>query len=145
MIKTARTTIRPFVSSDLNDLQQILGDPVTMTYVEPPYTYEQTEHFLENFCIKRKAALACVHKDNNKLIGYLLFKSLGEADSNGHNDAYELGWIFNHAQYMREHLLREAVKDRQIIMDRRAKSPPQKHQKLPKNPNLKDTRAATRS
>lgn len=55
MIKTARTTIRPFVSSDLNDLQQILGDPVTMTYVEPPYTYEQTKHFLENFCIKRKA------------------------------------------------------------------------------------------
>lgn len=95
MIKTARTTIRPFVSSDLNDLQQILGDPVTMTYVEPPYTYEQTKHFLENFCIKRKAALACVHKDNNKLIGYLLFKSLGEADSNGHNDVYELGWIFN--------------------------------------------------
>ena len=37
MIKTARTTIRPFVSSDLNDLQQILGDPVTMTYVEPWY------------------------------------------------------------------------------------------------------------
>lgn len=83
-----RVFLRTFESGDVDALHAILGDAQTMTYVEPPYTKEQTLRFLESFCIARRGALACMHRRTGELIGYLLFHEL-EAG------VYELGWIFN--------------------------------------------------
>lgn len=87
-IHTPRLLLRDFVSEDADDLQEILGDAETMTFCEPPYTPEQTKQFLSSFCIGRKGAVAAVHRDSGKLIGYLLFSAISDG-------VYEMGWFFH--------------------------------------------------
>ena len=86
-IETERTIVRDFSMGDLNDLQKILGDDEVMEYMEPAYSIEKTEAFLSDFCIGRRGALACQHKESGRVIGYILFKGPEEG-------VYELGWIF---------------------------------------------------
>lgn len=88
VIETSRLLIRDFIHEDVDDLYEILSDDETMVYVEPVYDFCQTRSFLKEFCIKQKGAVAAVHKENQKVIGYILFKQLKQ-------DIYELGWIFN--------------------------------------------------
>lgn len=95
-IETPRLVIRTFTPEDLADLQEIFGDPETMKNCEPAYTLDQTKEFLHSFCIGRKAAAAAVLKETGKMIGYILFKPLGEDEN---EDVYELGWIFNRAYW----------------------------------------------
>lgn len=59
-----------------------------MHYLEPAYDFEKTKTFLNSFCIIRKGVVAAICKENNKLIGYILFNKQAE-------DIYEIGWIFN--------------------------------------------------
>ncbi len=70
-------TIRDFEPADQEDLHEILGDPQTMAFSEPPYSPAQTRSFLMDFCIGRRAAQAAALKESGKVIGYLLFKPLG--------------------------------------------------------------------
>ena len=85
-------TLRPFTANDLGDLHEIFSDPETMEHIEPPFTLEKTAQFLRSFCIERGGALACVHKESGKMIGYVLFKATEP-------DIYEIGWIFNRAYW----------------------------------------------
>ncbi len=75
-IETGRMVIRDFTMNDLSDLQDILGDAETMKNCEPAYTIEKTADFLQKFCIEKKGAVAAVHKETAKVIGYILFKEL---------------------------------------------------------------------
>lgn len=88
LFETERTILRRFRREDLEDLQEILGDSQTMEALEPAYTLEKTQTFLETFCMDRQGALAVVEKATGKVIGYLLFCPHEEG-------IYELGWIFN--------------------------------------------------
>lgn len=87
-IETARTIVRNFTSEDAADLYEILGDDETMKYCELAYDFEKTGKFLASFCIDRNGAVAAVHKESGKMIGYILFNEF-EAD------IYEMGWIYN--------------------------------------------------
>lgn len=87
-IVTDRLIIRDFSESDVNDLHEIIGDTETMKFCEPAYSFEQTESFLLDFCIAKKCAFAVVHKESQKVLGYILFKAWEET-------IYEMGWIFN--------------------------------------------------
>lgn len=87
-IKCNNLTLRPFTAADLDDLHEIFSDPETMEHIEPPFTLENTAEFLHTFCMDRSKALACVHKESGKMIGYILFKATEP-------DVYEIGWIFN--------------------------------------------------
>lgn len=91
-LETERTVLREFYPEDAYDLHEILGDAITMEYIEPPYDFEKTEKFLQEFCIARKGALAAVHKGNRKVIGYVLFHPL-------EREVYEIGWIFNRSYW----------------------------------------------
>lgn len=88
MIQTARLIIRDFLPEDAADLHEILGDAQTMENCEPAYDLEKTERFLTSFCIEKHSALAAVHKESGKMIGYILFCELEEGE-------YEIGWFFN--------------------------------------------------
>lgn len=88
LLETKRMIIRNFVIEDLNDLYEILGDDETMKHCEPAYDMEKTGLFLREFCIGKKGAVAAVHKETQKLIGYILFNELEK-------NVYEIGWIFN--------------------------------------------------
>lgn len=88
LLETKRMIIRDFIIEDMNDLHDILGDEETMKYCEPAYDVKKTEMFLREFCIGKKGAVAAVHKETQKVIGYILFNELEEK-------VYETGWIFN--------------------------------------------------
>ena len=87
-IETPRMIIRDFIPEDAADLHEIFGDDETMKNCEPAYDFDKTKEFLTSFCIGRKGAVAAVHKESNKVIGYILFN---EADEG----VYEMGWIYN--------------------------------------------------
>lgn len=87
-IETTRMIVRDFTLNDAADLHEILGDSETMKNCEPAYDFEKTKKFLNSFCIGRKGAVAAVHKDSGKVIGYILFNEFEK-------DIYEMGWIFN--------------------------------------------------
>ena len=88
LIETQRLLIRTFSTEDAAGLQEILGDAETMEYSEAPYDLEKTEKFLKSFCIDRRGALAAVHRESGKLIGYILFNEYEKS-------VYEIGWFFN--------------------------------------------------
>lgn len=101
-IETQRMIVRDFVFDDAQDLYEILGNEETMHYLEPAYDFEKTKAFLTSFCINRKGAVAAICKENNKLIGYILFNKQAE-------DLYEIGWIFNH-KFLRQGYAYESCK-----------------------------------
>ncbi len=87
-IETQRLLIRNYTMDDVKDLHHILGDAEVMKNCEPAYSLEKTADFLSKFCIGKKGAVAAVHKDSGKVIGYILFHAFQE-------DVYEIGWFFN--------------------------------------------------
>lgn len=87
-IETTRLVVRDFLMDDTFDLYEILGDAETMKYCEPPYDLKKTKNFLTEFCINRGSAVAAVHKQSGKVIGYILFNEYAES-------VYEMGWFFN--------------------------------------------------
>ena len=87
-IETPRLLLRGFLPEDASDLQEILGDAEVMALCEPPYDFHKTEEFLFSFCIGQQRAIAVVHRESGKLIGYLLFS---EAEAG----IYELGCFLN--------------------------------------------------
>lgn len=88
LIETKRMIVRDFDMNDAADLQDILGDDETMKNCEPPYTLEKTVGFLKTFCIEENGAVAAVHRESGRVIGYILFHETDEG-------VYEMGWFFN--------------------------------------------------
>lgn len=105
-LETPRLVIRNFIFQDAADLHEILGDAETMEYCEPPYDWEKTKQFLDSFCISRGGAVAAVHRECDKVIGYILFSEVQPGE-------YELGWFF-HRQFWRQGYAYEACK---AVMD----------------------------
>ena len=89
-IETGRIIIRDFTMNDIHDMQDILGDAETMKNCEPAYTIEKTADFVQKFCIEERGAVAAIHKNTGKVIGYILFNEFDES-------VYEMGWFFNRA------------------------------------------------
>ena len=87
-LKTTRMLLRDFIPEDAADLQEILGDAEVMEFSEAPYDLEKTKAFLASFCIEKHGAVAAVHKESGKVIGYILFSEIEP-------DVYEMGWFFN--------------------------------------------------
>lgn len=92
LIETDRMVIRDFTMDDLHDLHEILGDDETMQYSERAYTPAKTADFLQKFCVEKRGAVAAVHKETGRVIGYILFSECGE-------DVYEIGWFFHRAYW----------------------------------------------
>lgn len=101
-IETERLIIRNFASDDANDLYDILSDAETMKNCEPAYDLEKTEDFLHSFCIGRNGAVAVLHKQSQKVIGYILFNEVDPS-------VYEMGWLFNKS-YWRQGYAYESCK-----------------------------------
>ena len=101
-IETERLVIRNFTTDDAHDLYEILGDAETMKHCEPAYDLEKTKDFLQSFCIGRSGAVAAVHKQLQKVIGYILCNEIDPG-------VYEMGWFFNR-RYWRQGYATEACK-----------------------------------
>ena len=101
-IETERMIIRDFIPEDAADLHGIFGDEETMLSCEPAYDFEKTEKFLNVFCIGQNGAVAGVHKESGKMMGYILFNEFDEG-------VYEMGWIYNR-NYWRQGYAYESCK-----------------------------------
>ncbi len=101
-IETTRLIIRNFIPDDAYDLYEILGDAETMKNCEPAYDLPKTKEFLHSFCIGRNGAVAAVHKQSQKVIGYILFNEIQPS-------IYEMGWFINR-NYWRQGYAYEACK-----------------------------------
>lgn len=91
---TDRLLIRPYTMADVPDAFQIFSDPVVMAQCEPPYTLHKTEDMLACF-IKQNIAFAVVKRDEQRVIGHLLFKQLPREEQG----IFEMGWIFNQSYW----------------------------------------------
>lgn len=87
-LETERMLIRNFKPEDAAGLYEILGDEEVMEYSEPAYDFAKTRDFLNTFCIGRRSAVAAVHRDSGRLIGYILCRE----ETAG---VYEMGWFFH--------------------------------------------------
>ena len=87
-LETERLIIRDFKLSDIDDLYEIFSEDEVMEYIEPVYDRNKTLNFIKEFCIEHKGAFACANRENEKVIGYIIFKEYEDK-------VYELGWIFN--------------------------------------------------
>ncbi|WP_228386014.1 GNAT family N-acetyltransferase [Lactococcus sp. dk101] len=91
MLETERVIIRAFNTADLQDLYEIFSDEELMFYTSEPFTYLQTQNFLNTFCINKHptVAYAVMLKSTHKVIGYILFKETKTEKS------FEIGWWIN--------------------------------------------------
>ncbi len=101
-METIRLILRNFTPDDADDLHEILGDAETMKNCEPAYDLPKTKEFLRSFCIGRNGAVAAVHKQSQKVIGYILFNETQPS-------IYEMGWFINR-NYWRQGYAYEACK-----------------------------------
>ena len=92
-IETPRMIIRHFTPEDAADLYEIFGDDEVMKNCEQAYNFDKTKDFLSSFCTGRNGAVAAVHKESGKMMGYILFN---EADEG----VFEMGWIFNRRYWL---------------------------------------------
>ena len=88
-IETERLILRDFTLADLHALHEILGDEIVMQTCAGPESLEENRDLIENLGMKKNGCFACVLKETDKLIGYILFK-ISEED-----EIREAGWMFN--------------------------------------------------
>ncbi len=100
--------IRRFKGSDLQALYELLSDEEVMRYIEPPYSFEQTEAFLETAGLSDAPLIYAVEKDDGLFIGYVISHDYDE-------DSKEIGWVLKrsfwgkgYAEALTEMLIEEA-------------------------------------
>ena len=108
---TERCIVRNFMLNDVNDLYKTLSDEEVMKYIEPAFDMEKTKEFImkAGLC-ETPMVYALVWKENDKVIGHVIFHSYAE-------DSYEIGWVINKeywgkgiADEVTEHLVKYAQK-----------------------------------
>ena len=60
--------IREFKTGDIQDLFETLSDPEVMTYIEDPYTYEQTQELLDDVMASGNPSIHAAEDDNGNYI-----------------------------------------------------------------------------
>jgi len=93
MIETKRLLLREYLAEDFSALHEIFSDPETMSFWPAPFTYEQTEAWIqrsmESYTKNGFGRWPVILKENGKLIGDVGVM-LAEIDGNTEHD---LGYI----------------------------------------------------
>ena len=84
--------IRKFTEADLPDLFEVLSDPEVMTYIEDPYTLEETKALLDDVMADESPNIYAAENDEGKFVGYVIFHQYED-------DSYELGWLLKRAEW----------------------------------------------
>lgn len=104
VIKGDRITLRPFASSDLQDLFEFTSDEEATRYLYPAHTQlEQAERMLSNYYLQQPTGIYAIeHNASKKMIGTIEFR----VKAYNHNG--ELGYTL-HRQYWGHGYMKEAV------------------------------------
>lgn len=102
LLTTERCVIRDFAKSDAAQLHEVLSDAQVMEYIEPPFTMEQTEGFIESAGLSTPPLVyALLWKETSRVIGHVIFHRYEE-------DSFEIGWII-HKEYWRRGIAGEVT------------------------------------
>lgn len=101
-LTTSRLLLREFAVDDLDDLHEVLGDPLVMRFsLSGPYSKEKTAAFIqgcfEAYTKRKTGLLAVVLRENEKVIGYCGFFFL-QIDG---TEEVEIGYRLNTAYWNR--------------------------------------------
>ena len=86
--------IRRFRPDDLTGLHAILSDPAVMRWIEPPYTLERTEEFLQGKALVSEPAVYALTDSGDRIVGQVIFHPYDA-------DGWELGWIIARSHWGR--------------------------------------------
>ena len=78
--------IRHFKKDDLQALYELLSDEEVMRYIEPPYSFPQTEAFLHSAGLSRSPLIYAVETANRDFVGYVIYHDYDEQSK-------EIGWV----------------------------------------------------
>lgn len=78
--------IRKMKHSDLWPLYDILSDSRVMQYLEPPFSLEQTQAFLEEHGLSAEPRIFAVEDAHDTFVGYIIYHDYDE-------NSVEIGWV----------------------------------------------------
>ncbi|WP_025730762.1 GNAT family N-acetyltransferase [Atopobacter phocae] len=84
--------IRRMTKNDLTPLHQLLSDEKVMKYIEPPFTFQQTESFLMNMGMGDIPLIYSVDDENEKFIGYVIYHDYD-------HESMEIGWLLKRSEW----------------------------------------------
>lgn len=87
MVRKMKLVIRKMKIEDAGPLFELMSNPEVMKYMEPPYDYDKTLEFLEEYGIKEPPYVFTV-TDEDKFVGYAIFHEYEE-------DSLEIGWVLS--------------------------------------------------
>ena len=82
--------IRHFKKDDLQALYELLSDEEVMRYIEPPYSFPQTETFLQSAGLALSPLIYAVETANRDFVGYVIYHDYDE-------ESKEIGWVLRRA------------------------------------------------
>ena len=85
-----RLRIRRFEEKDLQALYELLSDEEVMRYIEPPYSFPQTEAFLQSAGLALSPLIYAVETANHDFVGYVIYHDYDE-------ESKEIGWVLRRA------------------------------------------------
>lgn len=85
-VKDDRFYIRQMTSENLEPLYTLLSDPDVMEYLEPPFSYEQTERFLKVQGLAASPRILAVDDKDHCFMGYVIYHDYDEKSK-------EIGWV----------------------------------------------------
>ena len=108
--------IRRFESADLEPLYALLSDAEVMRYIEPPYTREAANQFLEKAGLSDVPLIYAVEDADKLFVGYVIYHDAGE-------DSKEIGWLLKkefwgrgYAQALTKTLIEKAISEQKSVL-----------------------------
>jgi len=96
LFDTVRVYLRNFCQQDLYDMNEFCSQPQIETVGWRAHkSLDETKKVLEQW-ISNENIFAVVHKDNNKVIGYIAIR---EDSEEGRSDTRELGFALNKGKF----------------------------------------------
>ncbi|MBR4800530.1 MAG: GNAT family N-acetyltransferase [Clostridia bacterium] len=104
-LKTKRCTIRKFNPSDVGGLFEILSNANVMRYIEPEFSRNQTENFMQKYGLCEEPKIFTLIYDKSKtLIGHVIyhpFKDDALEREFGNGKVFEVGVVLAEAYWNR--------------------------------------------
>ena len=115
MSRSMPLRIRKMRPDDFGPLYQLLSDPRVMRYLEPPFSAERTQRFLEEAGLCTPP-LICSVELQGRFIGYVIYHDYDK-------DSVEIGWVLapdcwgkGYASELTKQLIRKADRDRKDVV-----------------------------
>ena len=92
LTESARLRLRTMRRGDLDELYALLSDAEVMRWLEPPFTREQTERFLEQAGLSEPPLIYAAESAAGEFLGYAIYHDYDERSR-------ELGWVLKRSAW----------------------------------------------